>query len=280
MAFVADRYDAVHTNVLNHAEVSEVFLTESHPKTRTLDGGIILYETFDFFMVKEVRLTRTDVGVSKRLVNFEGFGFHPLTIFPIKTLLRDFANVNFGIEVRSKRLTMVTRVTVNDIEVMDFVEVVLRSVSGVNRSHTGVETTTKNCGKSGLLKAFFVCPLPRILEVCFILGFVVCRVEIRTTELQTSLHNREVLIGECEVHYEVGLKLVKECHQFGYVVGIYLSSLDVRIANRLNDSVTLRLRAACNHDFIKHVRVLRHLVRCNSGYASCANDKNFSHFVV
>ena len=110
-------------------------------------------------MVEEIALTRSHVGIGQRLVDFERFCLHPFTIFPIKSLLRDFADVDFGIEVGGKGFSVVTSVAVYDVEIVDFVEVMLCCVSSKDRGDTRVETATEDGAKSGFLKAFAISPV-------------------------------------------------------------------------------------------------------------------------
>ena len=42
LTIVHNRVDACHTDILDHAQVSEVLLAECHPEARTLDGRIVL----------------------------------------------------------------------------------------------------------------------------------------------------------------------------------------------------------------------------------------------
>lgn len=116
---------------------------------------------------------------------------------------------------------------------------VLSSIGCVDAGYTWVEAATQDSGESSLLKTIFVSPLPRVLKVCLVLRFVVSRVEVRATALQTSLHNGEVLIRQGEVHYQVGFKLIKEFYQLFYAVSINLCCLYVVTADGLNDSVAL-----------------------------------------
>ena len=132
VAFVVDRNDAVHTNVLNDAKVSEVFLSESHPEACTLNSGEVLNEAFDFFVVEQVRFARTYVRISKGLVNFKGFCFNPLAIFPIESLLGDFTNIDFGVEVCSECFVVVTSIAVNNVKIVDFDEMVFCCISRIN----------------------------------------------------------------------------------------------------------------------------------------------------
>ena len=60
---------------------------------------------------------------------------------------------------------------------------------------------------------------------------VVGRVEIRASTFEAGFHDGEVLIGQGEVHHEVGLEGVKELAELVYVVSVNLCCLDVGATN-------------------------------------------------
>ena len=111
-------------------------------------------------MVQQVALLGADVGVGERLVNFERLSFNPTSVFPVKTFLSDFANVDFGIEVGGESLMVVAGIAVYDVEILNFVKVVLGSVGSVDACYARVEATAQYGSQSGLFKAVFVGPLP------------------------------------------------------------------------------------------------------------------------
>ena len=75
-------------------------------------------------------------------MNFMRFCFNPYTIFPVFTPLSDFADINLRIKVGSKSFMMITGIAIYDIEVLNLVEMMFGSISGVNAGYTWVETTT------------------------------------------------------------------------------------------------------------------------------------------
>ena len=111
-------------------------------------------------MVKEVAFARTNFGIGEGLVYFEWFGLNPFAVFPIESLLCDFADVDFGVEVSGEGFVVVAGVAVDDVEIVDFVKVVFGRISGIDARDARVEATAQNGGESGLLKALFVGPLP------------------------------------------------------------------------------------------------------------------------
>ena len=59
------------------------------------------------------------------LLHGHGRGFNKFAIFPVTAGSCDFADVDFGIEVGGKGIAVITGIDVDDVDVVDFVEVVL-----------------------------------------------------------------------------------------------------------------------------------------------------------
>ena len=74
-AVIVHFVDAGHAYVLDHAQMGEIFLSECHPETGTLDRGIVLDEGFQFFVIEQIAFTR---GFEKAgLTAILGCGFDP-----------------------------------------------------------------------------------------------------------------------------------------------------------------------------------------------------------
>ena len=123
----------------------QVFEPESHPETGTFDSWIVFYQRFKFFMVNHIRFFWSNLRVVQRHVNLVRVSFNPFAIFPVFSTLRNFADIDFRIKISGKSLTMVAGITVHDIKVLNFVEVMFSGISSINAGYAGVETTTKNC---------------------------------------------------------------------------------------------------------------------------------------
>ena len=54
LTVVVDFVDTSHTDVLDYAEVSEVFLSECHPETSTFDSWEVFNERLQLFVIEEV----------------------------------------------------------------------------------------------------------------------------------------------------------------------------------------------------------------------------------
>ena len=134
---------------------------------------------------------------------------------------------------------VVAGIAIDDVEILDFIKVVLGGIGRINTRHTGVETATEDGRETSLLEALLVGPLPGILEVCLVLGLVVGRIEVGATALQAGFHDGEVLIRQGQVHDEIGLELVHEGAELFYAVGIHLCCLDVGPTDGLDNGIAL-----------------------------------------
>ena len=152
-SLIGNLVDARHSEVLYAVKVCEVLLAECHPETCALDGRIVLHERFNLLMVEQVALLRSYLRICERLVDFERLGLHPLSVFPVETLLSDLADIDFGVEVGSKSLVVVACVAVDDVEILNLVEVMLGGISGEDACNTGVEATSEDSCQSGIFKA-------------------------------------------------------------------------------------------------------------------------------
>ncbi len=202
LTIVVHLVDAGHTDILDHAEMSEIFLTEGHPEAGALDGRIVLDERLKFLVVEEVALTFTDIGISEGLVDLERFGGDLLAILIVTSVLSDLADVDLGIEVGGESFSMITAVAIDDVEILHVREVMLGSIGGEDTRYTRIETTTKDSSETCVLEAFLISPLPGVFEMSHILGLIVGGVEIVDSADQAGIHNGEILIGEGDIDHE------------------------------------------------------------------------------
>ena len=122
----------------------QIFLPKSHPEAGTFDSREIFHQRFKLFVVNHIRFFRTNLRIIQWFMNFVWFSFHPLSVFPVFPALRNLTDINFRIEVGSKSFTMITGITVHNIQIMNFVEVMFGCISSVNAGYSGIESTTQN----------------------------------------------------------------------------------------------------------------------------------------
>ena len=170
---------------------------------------------------------------------------------------------------------VVTGVAVDDVEVLDFVEVVLGGIGGKDAGDTRVEAAAEDGGEAGFAETLTVGPLPGVFEVCLVLRFVVGGVEIAASAGQAGFHDGKVLIGQGEVDDKLGLVVGEEGLQLFHVIGIDLGGLDGHgvafVVDGLDKCITLCLAATGNHKLTEHISVLHNLERCYCCDATGAN---------
>ena len=271
---------AGHTDILDDTQVCEVFLAKRHPEACTLDGGEILHQRLQFFVIKQVGVAWTDVRISQVFVDFQRLGCHPFSVFIIAAVLCNLTDVDFRIEVGGECFMMISGITVYDVQILYFVKMMFGGVCRIYAAYSRVETAAEDGGQSGIFEAFLIGPLPTVFKVGNIFRLIIGGIQIVDSALQASLHDGEVLVGEGYVDDDFGFETIEECYQFVHAVGIYLGGFDVRVTDCLDNSVTFGLGAAGYHDFCKHIRILSHFVRNNGTYTACTDNKNFTHFFV
>ena len=157
---VIDFIYARHSYILNHTKMGKIFLTECHPETRTFDRRIVLYKRFEFFVIEQIAFAGPDFRIIERFVEFERTGCYPFAVLIITSVLRNFPDIDFRVEVGGESLAMVTGVTVDDVESLHIGKIMFGGIGCKYARHSRVETTTEYGGESGLFKTFFISPLP------------------------------------------------------------------------------------------------------------------------
>ena len=111
-------------------------------------------------MVQQIAVARTNLRISQVFVNLKGLCLYPFAVFPVESLLGNLTDIDFWVEVGCKCLVVIAGVTVNDVQILNLLKVVLSSISRIDRGDTWVETTTKDCCETSLIEAVAVSPLP------------------------------------------------------------------------------------------------------------------------
>ena len=189
--------------------------------------------------------------------------------------MRYLTDVDFRIEVGGESLVVVAGVAVHDVEILYLVEMMLRGVCREHLRHTRVEAAAEYCREACLLEAVLVGPLPRVFEMCLVFWLIVGRVEIVAAASQASVHDAQVLIGQGEVDYQVGLVAVEQLRELLNTVGVHLGGLDVHLVSLsvygVDQAVAFLLVMRGYHQFAKHVGVLCYLEGAYRGHASSSD---------
>lgn len=85
-------------------------------------------------------------------MNFQGFGGYPLSVFIITSVLGDFTDIDFRIEVCSKSLVMISGITIYYIQVLNFIEIMFGSICRINATYPGSNPQPKIAVRPASLK--------------------------------------------------------------------------------------------------------------------------------
>ena len=249
-AVVDDRVDTRHADVLDHTQVCEVLLAESHPEARPLDRRIVLHERLQLLVVNDVRLALANTGVIERPVNLVRLGHDPLAVLVVAALLGHLADIDLGIEVRSEGHAVVAGIAVDNIEVVDLVEMVFGGIGSEDGRHARVEAAAEDGRKARSLEAVLIGPLPRIFEMRLVFRLVVGRVEVVAAAFEAGVHDRQILIRKRYVDHDVGFERAEQLAQLRHVVGIDLGGLHAVAADSCRHGIACGFGTAGQH----HVR--------------------------
>ena len=158
----------------------------------------------------------------------------------------------------------------------------LHSVCGEHTCNTGIKAASEESSDSSLFELLTVCPLPLVLEFCSIKGFVVCCINVVSFCSETSVHDSEILIGECKIEHNIGLVALDKSNKLINVVSIHLSSFDNSLCCRLElffKGIAFGFCTACDHNSLENLAVLTALVDCYGSYSSAADNHTFFHFI-
>ena len=222
-----------------------------------------------------------------------------MAVLPVAAGGGDFAEVDLGVEVGGESIAVVAAVAVEDVDGVDGVELVLLGVGAVSLGHARVEAAAQQGGEAGFLKLFGVGPLPAVVEVggeaCLLAALlidgtplgvvgvfrlVVGGVHVVDAAGEAGVHDGQILIGQGNVHHEVGLIALDEGDDLVHMVGIHLCGGDVggglggKFCGQL---VALGLGAAGDADVGEHFGDLAALVDGDGSHAAAADDQNFAH---
>ena len=136
------------------------------------------------------------------------------------------------------------RVAINNVEILNFVKNMFGSICRENTRNARIKTTAENSGKSGFLETITVCPLPTILKVSLITGFVVRSIEIAHPGTQTGIHDGQILIRQSKIHDNIRLVRIQKLGQSLLVIGINLRSLKLAILDRVRLAIITSVKTS------------------------------------
>ena len=126
-------------------------------------------------------------------MDFQRTGSYPLAVFIITSVLGNFADIDFRIEVGGECFMMISGIAVYDVQILYFVKMMFGGVCSIDAANSRVENATEDGGQSGILEEFLIGPLPTLFKVGNIFWLIIGGIQIVDSTLQTSLHDGEVL---------------------------------------------------------------------------------------
>ncbi|QTK81390.1 Hypothetical protein AT6N2_L0473 [Agrobacterium tumefaciens] len=182
-----DRLFGQEAKVLQHGEDVDVVIAEAHPEAHI--GTVhVLGKRMHLVMAGHISLLLADDGQIEFLANFEHLVRLPLAILPGINDAREFAEIDFRIEVGGEPAAVAAGVDIDDIDRRDLVEILILGKARIGVDHARVETDAENGGNALFLA--FLRALPLVVSVP----------RRRLADLGRILVDRRIHIGNPRVH--------------------------------------------------------------------------------
>ena len=229
--------------------------------------------------MEQVHILLPDLGEVVDALDLHRLRLDPFSIFPVAAVRGDLADVDLGIEIRRKGITVVAAVAVEDVDVVDLVKLVLQCVRAEYARYARVKARPEQCGQPRVAEPVTVRPLPAVFELRRVLRLIVRRVHIMHARRKARVHNVQILIRKREIENDLRLKLTNERGERRDVVRIDRRCLDFRFAavQFSLQRIAFRLRTRRDQDLPEHLRVLAAFMHGDARHAACADDHCFSH---
>ena len=173
-------------------------------------------------MMKKVHILLSNFREIVNTFDFHRLCLYPVTIFPVGTFCRHLANVDLRVEVCRKRITVVSRITIHNINIIDLIKIVFQCICRKYACHSRVKSTSKKRCDTSLLKSFTICPLPLVFKFCCIFRLIIRCINIVYFCRKTCVHDCQILIWKCKIEYYFRFFFFNQCNQLIYIVSIYL----------------------------------------------------------
>ena len=83
-------------------------------------------------MVQQIAVARADLRIGQVLMNLQRLCLNPLAILPVESLLSNLTDVDLRVEISGESLVVVASITVNDVQILNLLEVMLSRISSVD----------------------------------------------------------------------------------------------------------------------------------------------------
>ena len=181
----------------------QIALSKGHKETDSLNPRNIQCQTFNFLMMKKVHILLSYFFEIVFFLNFHRFCLYPVTVFPVRALCRNLPDVDFRIEIGGKRISVVTAVAVQNINIIDFVEFMFQGIGAEHPCYSRVKSTAQKRRNACFFKAFSICPLPAVLKLCRIFRLIVCSINVMGFGSQAGIHDSQILIRKSQIQNHI-----------------------------------------------------------------------------
>ena len=216
---------------------------------------------------------------------FHRLCFYPVSVFPVGTICGNLSKIDLRVKVCGKRISMITAVTVQNINGMDFIKIMLQGIGTEYTGNTRIKTGSQKSSQSCFLKFLIISPLPGIIEICSkaffftslfidctpcgifcILCFIIGSINIIRTGFQTCIHDGKILIWKCHIQDSIRLIGSDQFCDLCCIIRIYLCCLNFCLRctfNLLFECIAFFLCPACDHNLCKNIAVLTAFANCH-----------------
>lgn len=171
-------------------------------------------------MEYQVRCMNINVLIVQIFLYVQWIGFFLFVVFLELVVLCDFVDVDFRVKVSGKGLVVIVVVIVDNIQIVDFVEVVFCCISGVNVGYVWIEIIVKQCYDIGIFKFILIGLLLVVFKFGNIFRFIVGGIEVISFGGQIGIYDGQILIWQCQVNYQIRVNIVNQCFNGFSVVSI------------------------------------------------------------
>ena len=232
-SFVHNRLNGCHSYIFQTFQMCQIALSKCHKETDSFDSRNIQCQRFDFFMVQKIHIFHSHFRKIVFSLDLHRLCLYPVSVFPVRTFCRNLADVDLRIEVRCKRIAVISSIAVQNIDIINLVKIMFQRICRKYSCYSGIKSTSQQRRNSCFFKFLTVCPLPFIFEFCSIFRLIICSVYIIHSCRKAGIHNCKILIWKCQIQYYVRFFPFDQCNQFFWVICIHLCSCNRSVVGSL-----------------------------------------------
>ena len=205
----------------------QVAFPERHEETDAFDPRDIQRQGLDLLVVEQVHILFSDLREIIHSLDLHGLRLYPVSVLPVGAFCRYFADIDFRVKVRGKRISVIPGIAVQDINIVYFVKIMFQCIGGKHTCHSRIKAASQKCGQPGRIILLPVRPLPFILKLRRVLRFIIRCVNIVDACCQARVHDRKVLIRQRQIEHHFRLFLFDQSCQRLHIIRVHLRGRDL-----------------------------------------------------